>query len=87
MKEIYLLIEHGLDQGEAYVLGWFDDRKRAQEVAEEKEWEAYRASLKAEHPWSHHKPISPDKTKYRRFWIKEISKFDCVAIPRSSAVH
>ena len=40
MKEIYLLIEHGMDQGEAYVLGWFDDRKRAQEVAEEKEWEA-----------------------------------------------
>jgi len=37
MKDIYLLIEHGMDQGEVYVLGWFDDEKRAKEVAEEKE--------------------------------------------------
>ena len=43
MKDIYLLIEHGMDQGEVYVLGWFDDEKRAREVAEEKEWEVYRA--------------------------------------------
>jgi hypothetical protein len=28
MKEIYLLIEHGIDQGEVYVLGWFDDEKK-----------------------------------------------------------
>ncbi|MGX1186821.1 hypothetical protein AB7M29_004500 [Pseudomonas sp. F-14 TE3623] len=87
MKDIYLLIEHGMDQGEVYVLGWFDDEKRAKEVAEEKEWEVYRASLKTEHPWSNHKPLAPDQTKYRRFWIKEISRFDHVAVPRSSAVH
>ncbi|WP_223483618.1 hypothetical protein [Pseudomonas sp. A-RE-19] len=87
MKDIYLLIEHGTDQGEVYVLGWFDDEKRAKEVAEEKEWEVYRASLKTEHPWSNHKPLPPDQTKYRRFWIKEISKFDHVPVPRSSAVH
>lgn len=87
MKDIYLLIEHGMDQGEVYVLGWFDDEKRAKEVAEEKEWEVYRASLKTEHPWSNHKPLPPDQTKYRRFWIKEISKFDHVPVPRSSAVH
>lgn len=87
MKEIYLLIEHGMDQGEVYVLGWFGDRKSAEKVAEEKEWEAYRASLKAEHIWSSQKPISPDKTKYRRFWIKEISRFDCVEAPRTFAVH
>lgn len=87
MKEIYLLIEHGMDQGEVYVLGWFDDKKRAIEVAEEKEWEAYRASLKAEHHWSTQKPVAPDQTKYRRYWIKEVSKFDRAPIPRSSAVH
>jgi len=37
MTEIYLLIAHGTDQGEAYVLGWFDDRSKAREVAEQKE--------------------------------------------------
>ena len=87
MKEIYLLIEHGIDQGEVYVLGWFDDEKRAKEIADEKEWEAYRESLKTGHAWSNHKPLSPDQTEYRRFWIKEVSKFDRVPVPRSSAVH
>ena len=87
MREIYLLIEHGVDQGEVYVLGWFDDQKLAKQVAEDKEWEAYRVSLKTKHPWSNHKPLSPDHTEYRRFWVKEISKFDAVAVPRSSAVH
>ncbi|AKV07584.1 hypothetical protein B723_14610 [Pseudomonas fluorescens NCIMB 11764] len=87
MKEIYLLIEHGIDQGEVYVLGWFDDKKVANEVAEEKEWEAYRASLKAEYVWSSQKPIAPDETKYRRFWIKEVSRFDHVPVVRSAAVH
>jgi hypothetical protein len=87
MKDIYLLIEHSMDQGEVYVLGWFEDKKMAQKVADEKEWEAYRTSFKTEHPWSNHKPLSPNQTKYRRFWIKEISKFDHVPVPRSSAVH
>ena len=87
MKDIYLLIEHGIDQGEVYVLGYFDDERKAKEVAEEKEWEAYRASLKAEHVWSSHKPLAPDKTAYRRFWIKAVSRFERVPVPRTSAVH
>jgi hypothetical protein len=87
MREIYLLIEHGIDQGEVYVLGWFDDEKKAKEIAEEKEWEAYRESLKTGHAWSNHKPLAPDQTEYRRFWIKEVSRFDRVPVPRSSAVH
>jgi hypothetical protein len=87
MKEIYLLIEHGMDQGEVYVLGWFDDEKKAQDVAQEKEWEAYRAGLKAENSWPNQNPLPPDQTKYRRFWVKEISKFEGTSAPRSSAVH
>lgn len=87
MTEIYLLIAHGMDQGEAYVLGWFDDKNKAKQVAEQKEWEAYRASLKAEHPWSTHKPLAPDQTEYRRYWVKTILKIDQVPVPTSSAVH
>ena len=87
MSKIYLLIEHGQDQGEVYVLGWFDNERTAKNVAEEKEWEAYRAGLKAEHSWSNHKPLPPDQTKYRRFWIKEVSKFDSAPAPRSSTTH
>lgn len=87
MNTIYLLIEHGQDQGEVYVLGWFDNEKTAREVAEEKEWEAYRAVLKSPHPWSNHKPLSPDQTEYRRFWVKEISRIDRAPAPGSSAVH
>lgn len=87
MKDIYLLIAHGIDQGEVYVLGYFDDERRAKEVAEEKEWEAYRASLKDEHVWSSQKPLAPDKTTYRRFWIKEVSGYERMPVPRSSAVH
>ncbi|MBC3375034.1 hypothetical protein HU762_13865 [Pseudomonas sp. SWRI92] len=87
MTEIYLLIANGSEQGEPYVLGWFDDRNKAREVAEQKEWEAYRARLKAEHPWSSYKPLAPDKTEYRRYWIKTISKFEYVSVPRSLALH
>jgi len=87
MKDIYLLVEHGMDQGEVYILGWFDDKKVANEVAEEKEWEAYRASLKAESVWSSQKPLSPDQTQYRRFWIKEVSRLDRAPVVRSLAVH
>lgn len=29
MTEIYLLIANGSEQGEPYVLGWFDDRNKA----------------------------------------------------------
>jgi len=87
MTDIYLLIASGTDQSDAYVLGWFDDRNKAREVAEQKEWEAYRASLKAETRWSSHKPLAPDKTEYRRYWIKTVSKFEYVSVPRSLAVH
>ncbi len=87
MTDIYLLIASGTDQSDAYVLGWFDDRNKAREAAEQKEWEAYRASLKAEHPWSSQKPLAPDKTEYRRYWIKTVSKFEHVSVPRSLAVH
>lgn len=87
MTDIYLLIASGTDQSDAYVLGWFDDRNKAREVAEQKEWEAYRASLKAENRWSSHKPLAPDKTEYRRYWIKTVSKFEYVSVPRSLAVH
>ncbi|VVO16972.1 hypothetical protein [Pseudomonas fluorescens] len=87
MKNIYLLIEHGQDQGEVYVLGWFDNEKTAKEMAEEKEWEAYRAVLKSPHPWSNHPPLSPDQTEYRRFWVKEISKIERAPATRSFAVH
>ncbi|MDB6444710.1 MULTISPECIES: hypothetical protein [Pseudomonas] len=87
MTEIYLLIAHSTDQSEPYVLGWFDDRHKAREVAEQKEWEAYRASLKSGHLWSTQKPLAPDQTDYRRYWIKTISKFDHVPVPRSWALH
>lgn len=86
MKNIYLLIEHGQDQGEVYVLGWFDSEKTANEVAEEKEWEAYRAMLKSQHPWSNQKPLSSDQTEYRRFWVKEISRIQRAPALRSSAI-
>lgn len=33
MSKIYLLIEHGQDQGEVYVLGWFDNERTAKNVA------------------------------------------------------
>ena len=39
MTDIYLLIASGTDQSDAYVLGWFDDRNKAREVAEQKEWD------------------------------------------------
>lgn len=87
MKDIYLLVEHGMDQGEVYILGYFDDKKVANEVAEEKEWEAYRSSLKAEHVWSNQKPVAPDQTKYRRYWIKEVSGFNHAPVFKSAAVH
>ncbi len=85
MNDIYLLIEHGQDQGEVYVLGWFDNEKTAKEVAQEKEWEAYRSALKSQHSWSNHPPLSPDQTEYRRFWVKAISRLE--RAPGSSAVH
>jgi hypothetical protein len=87
MNDIYLLIEHGIDQGEVYVLGWFEDKKIADEVAEEKEWEAYRASLKAEHTWSNPEPVSPADTTYRRFWIQQVSKIGRIPTAKSLRVH
>ena len=32
-------------------------------------------------------PLAPDQTDYRRYWIKTISKFEHVPVPRSFAVH
>ena len=87
MNEIYLLIEHGQDQGEVYVLGWFDNEQTAKEVAQEKEWEAYRSALKSQHSWSNQPPLSPDQTEYRRFWVKAISRLERAPAPGSSAVH
>ncbi|MBK5437986.1 hypothetical protein JFV30_14500 [Pseudomonas sp. TH32] len=87
MKEIYLLVEHGMDQGEVYILGWFDNEKKAKEVAEMKEWEAYHAAINREHSWSNHKPLPPDQTNYRRFWVKEISKYEPAPSIKPSAVH
>lgn len=87
MKDIYLLVEHGRDQGEVYILGWFEDKKSATDVAEAKEWQAYRDALNAEHSWSLHKPVPPDQTKYRRFWVQDVSKFDSAPTPSTSAIH
>ncbi|MDY7533010.1 hypothetical protein RGV33_15185 [Pseudomonas sp. Bout1] len=87
MKEIYLLVEHGMDQGEVYILGWFANEKTAREVAETKEWEAYHATLERGHAWSTQTPLAPDQTKYRRFWVKAISRYDSAPVSRSSAVH
>ncbi|PRW85479.1 hypothetical protein C7A11_23480 [Pseudomonas simiae] len=87
MKDIYLLVEHGRDQGEVYILGWFDDKESARDVAEAKEWQAYRAALSADASWSMHAPVPPDQTKYRRFWVQEISKFTADPAPLASATH
>ncbi|MEE3508905.1 hypothetical protein QN399_22075 [Pseudomonas sp. 10C3] len=87
MENIYLLVEHGRDQGEAYVLGWFDDERRAKETANEMEWKAYRAELNRAHQWSNQQPLSPDQSDYRRFWVKEIAKLHNTSVPKSSAVH
>ncbi|MFY0752365.1 hypothetical protein [Pseudomonas sp. NFX5] len=87
MKDIYLLVEHGRDQGEVYILGWFDDKESASDMAEAKEWQAYRAALRGDASWSMQAPIPPDQTKYRRFWVHEISKFNAAQAPLASAVH
>ena len=33
MYDIYLLVEHGREQGEVSVLGWFDDERTAKDTA------------------------------------------------------
>ena len=87
MNDIYLLVEHGRDQGEVYILGWFDDKKNASDIAEAKEWQAYRDALNAESSWSLQAPIPPDQTKYRRYWVQAVSKFEMGQTHRASAGH
>ncbi|MEX5552340.1 hypothetical protein Q1J58_12555 [Pseudomonas pergaminensis] len=87
MNDIYLLVEHGRDQGEVYILGWFDDKESARDMAEAKEWQAYRAALSGDVSWAMQTPIPPDQTKYRRFWVQEISRFNAVQTHQASAVH
>lgn len=84
---IFLLVEHGRDQGEVSVLGWFDDERAAQDTAEAMEWKAYRDEAKRHHQWSSQPLLPPDQTPHRRFWVKGISKFSHTPAPRSWAVH
>ncbi|MCF8994428.1 hypothetical protein GIV29_09950 [Pseudomonas carnis] len=87
MKDIYLLVEHGADQGEVYILGWFDDQKSAADIAEAKEWRASREALNTEHSGSRKNPVPPDQTKYRRYWIQSVSKFSVPTIQATPALH
>jgi len=87
MENIYLLVEHGRDQGEVYVLGWFDNEQGAKEAAIKMEWDAYRAELKRPKQWTAQEPLSPDQSEYRRFWVKGVAKLHHASVPASSAVH
>jgi hypothetical protein len=87
MDNIYLLVEHGRDQGEVYVLGWFEDERRARQAAEAMEWEAYRAELKSKTSWTGETPVAPDKASHRRFWVKGVTKFMNTTVPATVSVH
>ncbi len=84
---IFLLVEHGRDQGEVCVLGWFDNERAAKDTAEAMEWKAYREQTKRDHQWAGAPVLAPDQTTHRRFWVKGISKFAHTPAPRSWAVH
>jgi len=75
-NDIYLLIEHGREYGEAYVLGWFDNEATAREAALRMEWDAYRAELKRPSGWLNEKPVPPSEAEYKRYWVKPLSRFD-----------
>ena len=87
MYDIYLLVEHGREQGEVSVLGWFDNEGAAKDTAEAMEWKAYREASKRQQHWSGQPLLAPDQTPHRRFWVKGISKFSHTPAPRSWALH
>jgi hypothetical protein len=87
MDTIFLLVEHGREQGEVYVLGWFDDEKTAKDTAEAMEWKTYREEIKRQGQWSSQGPLSPAETVHRRFWVKQIAKFGHTFTQKSAAVH
>lgn len=87
MENIYLLIEHGREQGEAYVLGWFESETTAREAATKMEWDAYRNALKHDHQWSSEPVLPPDRADHKRFWVKPLSKFPYATTPRSAGLH
>ncbi len=87
MYDIFLLVEHGRDQGEVSVLGWFDDERAAKDTAQAMEWKAYREEAKRQHQWSSKPLLAPNETSHRRFWVKAISRFTHTPAPRSWAVH
>lgn len=86
-NDIYLLIEHGREYGEAYVLGWFDDEATAREAALKLEWDAYRAELKRPSGWLNEKPVPPGEAEYKRYWVKPLSRFAYVGVPEVERVH
>ena len=95
MDTIFLLVEHGRDQGEVYIHGWFDDERAAKETAEAMEWKAYREESKRHHQWSSQPLLAPDQPTHRRFWVKGIAKMEQAfapaammpAVTASTAVH
>ncbi|MBD1589962.1 hypothetical protein [Pseudomonas typographi] len=87
MDNIYLLIEHGREHGEAYVLGWFDSEATAKQAATQLEWDAYREALKHEYNWASEQLLPPDQAEYKRFWVKPLQKFPYAAAPRSGGLH
>ncbi|UFH48231.1 hypothetical protein [Pseudomonas sp. KNUC1026] len=87
MDNIYVLIEHGQEQGEAYLLGWFDSEATAQEAAVKMEWEAYREALKHERFWSGEPLLPPDQAEHKRFWVKPLPRFPYAEVPRGAGVH
>lgn len=87
MDTIFLLVEHGREQGEVYVLGWFDNERTAKDTAEAMEWKTYREEMKRQQQWSSREPLSPAETSHRRFWVKNIAKFGHSFPQKSAAVH
>lgn len=86
-NNIYLLIEHGREYGEAYVLGWFDNEATAREAALKLEWEAYRSELRRPSGWLHEKPVPPGEAEYTRYWVKALGRFEYAGISEGKRVH
>ncbi|MBA1241974.1 MULTISPECIES: hypothetical protein [Pseudomonas] len=86
-NDIYLLIEHGREYGEAYVLGWFENEATAREAALKMEWDAYRAELRHPSGWFNEKPVPPSEADYKRYWVKPLSKFAYAPVEMPAQVH